>query len=111
MAEFHSINPDRRDANSMTLGTLDNSVLSQISNEVKNGNTHDDIAVESTVSGECFILTEYNCAISHIAESYPSVCGHELEMFAVALPDCTVQRTHWLVNGEHRCGYLIQPKE
>jgi DeoR family transcriptional regulator, suf operon transcriptional repressor len=57
-----------------------------------------------------FILTEYNCAISHIAESYPSVCGHELEMFAVALPDCTVDRTHWLVNGEHRCGYLIQPK-
>jgi DeoR family transcriptional regulator, suf operon transcriptional repressor len=57
-----------------------------------------------------FILAEYNCAISHIAESYPSVCGHELEMFEVALPDCTVERTHWLVNGEHRCGYLIQPK-
>ncbi|MBW4690515.1 MAG: iron-sulfur cluster biosynthesis transcriptional regulator SufR [Lyngbya sp. HA4199-MV5] len=59
--------------------------------------------------GDRFILTEYNCAISHIAESFPSVCGHELEMFAAAL-DCTVERTHWLVNGEHRCGYLIQPK-
>lgn len=59
--------------------------------------------------GDHFVLTEYNCAISHIAESFPSVCGHELEMFAVAL-DCTVERTHWLVNGEHRCGYLIQPK-
>jgi DeoR family suf operon transcriptional repressor len=59
--------------------------------------------------GDRFILTEYNCAISHIAESFPSVCGHELEMFAVAL-DCRVERTHWLVNGEHRCGYLIQPK-
>lgn len=57
-----------------------------------------------------FILTEYNCAISHIAESFPSVCGHELEMFATALQDCTVDRTHWIVNGEHRCGYLIQPK-
>lgn len=56
-----------------------------------------------------FILTEYNCAISQIAESYPSVCGHELEMFAIAL-DCRVERTHWLVDGEHRCGYLIQPK-
>jgi DeoR family suf operon transcriptional repressor len=56
-----------------------------------------------------FILTEYNCAISHIAESYPSVCGHELEMFAVALDGCLVDRTHWIVNGEHRCGYLIQP--
>lgn len=57
-----------------------------------------------------YILTEYNCAISHIAETFPSVCGHELEMFAAALADCTVERTHWIVNGEHRCGYLIQPK-
>jgi len=55
-----------------------------------------------------FIITEYNCAISHIAESFPSVCGHELEMFEMALGDCRVQRTHWLANGEHRCGYLIQ---
>ncbi len=55
-----------------------------------------------------FILTEYNCAISHVAESFPSVCGHELEMFALALQDCQVQRTHWIVDGEHRCGYLIQ---
>lgn len=57
-----------------------------------------------------YVLTEYNCAISHIAETFPSVCGHELEMFAAALQDCTVERTHWIVNGEHRCGYLIQPK-
>ncbi|MBE9155704.1 iron-sulfur cluster biosynthesis transcriptional regulator SufR [Nodosilinea sp. LEGE 06152] len=59
-------------------------------------------------SGPCYIITEYNCAISHIAESFPSVCGHELEMFQVALTDCAVQRTHWLVKGEHRCGYLVQ---
>lgn len=58
-----------------------------------------------------FILTEYNCAISHIAATFPSVCGHELEMFGYALPDCVVERTHWQVNGEHRCGYLIQPRE
>ncbi len=54
-----------------------------------------------------FILTEYNCAIAHVAESFPSVCGHELEMFATVL-DCPVERTHWMVDGEHRCGYLIQ---
>ncbi|MDX2241355.1 MAG: iron-sulfur cluster biosynthesis transcriptional regulator SufR [Leptolyngbyaceae cyanobacterium bins.302] len=58
-----------------------------------------------------FILTEYNCAISHIAETFPSVCGHELEMFGFALPDCTVERTHWQVDGEHRCGYLIQSRK
>jgi DeoR family suf operon transcriptional repressor len=63
------------------------------------------IAVDTP--GPCYIITEYNCAISHIAESFPSVCGHELEMFQLALSDCAVQRTHWLVQGEHRCGYLI----
>lgn len=57
-----------------------------------------------------YIITEYNCAISHIAETFPSVCGHELEMFQMALPDCTVQRTHWLVQGEHRCGYLVHQR-
>lgn len=61
-------------------------------------------------SANRFIVTEYNCAISHVAESFPSVCGHELEMFALALQDCQVERTHWLVKGEHRCGYLIQAK-
>ncbi|MBD1834295.1 iron-sulfur cluster biosynthesis transcriptional regulator SufR [Cyanobacteria bacterium FACHB-472] len=55
-----------------------------------------------------FILIEHNCAISHVASSFPSVCGHELEMFAAALQNCKVERTHWIVNGEHRCGYLIK---
>ena len=57
-----------------------------------------------------FILVEHNCAISEVAESYPSICGHELEMFAVVLPDCEVQRTHWINDGEHRCGYSIKAK-
>ncbi|MEX0271232.1 iron-sulfur cluster biosynthesis transcriptional regulator SufR [Leptolyngbyaceae cyanobacterium UHCC 1019] len=65
---------------------------------------------DGSAADKRFVLTEHHCAISQIAESFPSVCGHELEMFAVALQDCTVERTHWLVNGEHRCGYLIQPK-
>ncbi|MFZ4675779.1 MAG: iron-sulfur cluster biosynthesis transcriptional regulator SufR [Nodosilinea sp.] len=60
--------------------------------------------------GLSYVITEYNCAISHIAESFPSVCGHELEMFQVALADCTVERTHWLVEGEHRCGYLVRQR-
>lgn len=58
-----------------------------------------------------FVITEYNCAIAHIAESYPTVCGHELAMFAIALPDCSVDRTHWLVDGEHQCGYLVKMKK
>ncbi len=59
---------------------------------------------------EGYILIENNCAISNVAESFPSICGHELEMFGTVLPDCTVERTHWIVNGEHRCGYLITRK-
>lgn len=58
--------------------------------------------------GHQFILKEHNCAISNVAESFPSVCGHELEMFAAVLPDCTVERTHWINKGEHQCGYLIK---
>ena len=57
-----------------------------------------------------FVLVEHNCAISEVAESYPSICGHELEMFAAVLPDCIVQRTHWINDGEHRCGYSIEKK-
>lgn len=59
---------------------------------------------------EQFILKEHNCAISNVAESFPSVCGHELEMFAAVLPDCTVERTHWINDGEHQCGYLIKAR-
>ncbi|MEL6382119.1 MAG: iron-sulfur cluster biosynthesis transcriptional regulator SufR [Cyanobacteria bacterium J06626_18] len=59
-------------------------------------------------NSHCYVITEYNCAISHIVESFPTVCGHELEMFQMTLPDCSVQRTQWLVRGEHRCGYLVQ---
>jgi DeoR family suf operon transcriptional repressor len=56
-----------------------------------------------------FILAEHHCAIAEVAESYPTVCGHELEMFASILPDCTVERTHWINNGEQICGYSIEP--
>jgi len=59
---------------------------------------------------EDYILIEHNCAISNVAESFPSICNLELEMFAAVLPDCNVERTHWIVNGEHRCGYLITRK-
>lgn len=57
-----------------------------------------------------FILVEHNCAIADVASSFPSVCGHELEMFAAVLPDCQVERTQWIIDGEHRCGYLISPR-
>lgn len=66
--------------------------------------------LEDSERASQFMLTEHNCAISHVASSFPSVCGHELEMFAVALDGSQVERTHWIINGEHRCGYLIKDK-
>lgn len=55
-----------------------------------------------------YIFAEHNCAIAEVAESFPTVCDHELDMFAAILPDCVVERTHWLKDGEHRCGYLMR---
>lgn len=66
------------------------------------------VDVNDCFESDRFILMEHNCAISNVAESFPSICGHELEMFAAVLPDCTVERTHWIIDGEHRCGYLVQ---
>ncbi|WP_293333082.1 iron-sulfur cluster biosynthesis transcriptional regulator SufR [Microcoleus sp. CAWBG58] len=66
---------------------------------------------DRTEKGDRFVFMEHNCAISNVAETFPSVCGNELEMFAAVLPDCTVERTHWIIDGEHRCGYLIVAKK
>ena len=55
-----------------------------------------------------FFISEHNCAISEVAESYPQVCSHELEMFNSLFPECKVERTNWIHQGEHRCGYLIK---
>lgn len=58
---------------------------------------------------EAFVVTEYNCAIANVAESFPAICDYELELFRTALgQDCRVERTHWMIEGEHRCGYLIE---
>ena len=62
-------------------------------------------------SGEQYILAEHNCAIADVAESYPKVCDHELEMFTLVLPDCTVERINWMNQGEHNCGYVIKKRE
>ena len=66
---------------------------------------------EALETEDKFIFLEHNCAISNVAESFPSVCGHELEMFAAVLPDCRVERTHWIIDGEHRCGYLLEARK
>lgn len=71
----------------------------------------DDRDSDFSAQGDRFVFMEHNCAISNVAETFPSVCGNELEMFAAVLPDCSVERTHWIIDGEHRCGYLIVAKK
>jgi DeoR family transcriptional regulator, suf operon transcriptional repressor len=66
--------------------------------------------VKRSQDAEQYVFAEHNCAISDVAESFPNICGHELEMFSDILPDCVVERTHWINNGEHSCGYLIKSK-
>ncbi len=62
-------------------------------------------------AGSRFLFVEHNCTISNVAKSFPSICEHELEMFTAILPDFTVERTQWIINGEHNCGYLLQIKK
>lgn len=57
-----------------------------------------------------YAVIEFNCAIADVAEAFPRLCGHELDLFTEVLPDCTVERTHWRMGNENYCGYLIQSK-
>ena len=68
-----------------------------------------DSVMAEPLEGEAFMITEYNCTIANVAESFPSICDYELELFRSALgEDCQVERTHWMIEGEHRCGYLVR---
>ena len=91
-------------------GSLSDRVAALVALRLAEGYMAESHLVEAAVDTPKYVLTEYNCAISHIAETFPSVCGHELEMFSIALEGCQVERTHWIVDGEHRCGYLISER-
>ncbi len=92
-------------------GSLEERVVKLVKLRQQEGYMAELLLVEENQEKKQYILAEHNCAISEVAESYPNVCGHELEMFSAVLPDCTIERTHWLNQGEHRCGYLIQEKD
>jgi DeoR family suf operon transcriptional repressor len=63
---------------------------------------------DSTATAQTYRVSEYTCSIAHVAESFPQICDYELELFAALLSDCKIERVQWLMNGEHRCGYLVQ---
>ncbi|MCI4345270.1 MAG: DeoR family transcriptional regulator [Thermoplasmata archaeon] len=55
-------------------------------------------------------LTEHNCPIFAIAESYPEACETERRMFE-SLLDARVTTTHRVVEGDGVCRFLVRPKE
>jgi DeoR family suf operon transcriptional repressor len=55
-------------------------------------------------------LTEHNCPIFAIAESYPEACETERRMFE-SLLDARVSTTHRVVEGDGVCRFLIRSKE
>lgn len=69
------------------------------------------VELDETGAARSFFITDYHCAIADIAEAFPRVCGHELELYVALFPDCTVERTHWMIRGESHCGYRIAPTD
>jgi DeoR family suf operon transcriptional repressor len=59
--------------------------------------------------GEGWVISEFHCSVMKIAEQFPCVCDQELQLIRHTFPDCQVERVHWLLDGGHACGFLLQP--
>lgn len=53
------------------------------------------------------VLIEHNCPLMTVASKYGLACTAELSLFKQLLGE-GVERTHWMVNGEHVCRYIIR---
>jgi DeoR family suf operon transcriptional repressor len=59
--------------------------------------------------GAGWVISEFHCSVMKIAEQFPCVCDQELQLIRHTFPDCQVDRVHWLLDGGHACGFLLQP--
>jgi DeoR family suf operon transcriptional repressor len=59
--------------------------------------------------GAGWVISEFHCSVMKIAEQFPCVCDQELQLIRHTFPDCQVERVHWLLDGGHACGFLLQP--
>lgn len=59
--------------------------------------------------GDGWVISEFHCSVMKIAEQFPCVCDQELQLIRHTFPDCQVERVHWLLDGSHACGFLLQP--
>ena len=64
----------------------------------------------SNGSGE-LVLTENNCAVHKVAESYPAVCAMELDLLRRVMgPDVEVTRIAHTMAGDAVCSYRIRKR-
>jgi DeoR family suf operon transcriptional repressor len=57
-----------------------------------------------------WMLQEYHCSVSRVAEAFPVICDQELQLMRHTFSDCTVDRVHWKLAGQHACGFRICPQ-
>jgi DeoR family suf operon transcriptional repressor len=60
-------------------------------------------------NGPGWLMSEFHCSISRIAEQFPVVCEQELALIRHTFPDCQVERVHWRLEGGHSCGFRLEP--
>ena len=53
---------------------------------------------------------EYHCSVSRVAEAFPLTCDQELQVMRRTFPDCSVERVHWKLDGDHTCGFRLTPR-
>jgi DeoR family suf operon transcriptional repressor len=56
-----------------------------------------------------WLLQEYHCSVSRVAEAFPLICDQELQVMRRTFPDCSVERVHWKLDGDHTCGFRLTP--
>ncbi len=54
-----------------------------------------------------FTLAENNCPVCAAAQSCMGLCTAELELFESLLPDVSIERTEYILDGDRRCVYRI----
>ena len=64
---------------------------------------------EAEPGGPNWMLQEYHCSVSRVAEAFPVICDQELQLMRKTFPDCAVERVHWKLEGGHACGFRLQP--
>ncbi|TVY00276.1 helix-turn-helix transcriptional regulator [Paenibacillus cremeus] len=64
------------------------------------------VELEETDNGD-YVINEYNCPISQVANQYNHACSCELSMFK-SLLGAEVERTECLAKGGSKCAYHIQ---